>query len=316
MIQPVKMDDGVIRYIGHHQDRPYIPATVEDNEYYDQESYKESLEQLDPLTRAQMRHGDWGASLEARFKAQWFANRRYHQRGELYVLGPTGTRGIARHEMMRIFQVIDPAASAREGPGDMDRYKKMDKSYTIIQTWGLTTEYNLILLDSLRLYVEAPDILKYAKAAFKRWRPQHVICESTGLGKAVCQMLSKAGLPVKAVFPHSDKINRATDALQRAAAGQIWLPEHPGPAWLKPLEDELFTWTGHPYETDDQIDCFSYAASDVSWEAAAEESQADEELQEALVNMESAPSVIGLPFSDTEDVIYARDDIPSYFDFM
>jgi len=294
-IEPTQVN-GEVFYLGQDPERPYIPATLDDNAYVDQKSYGESLEQLDPITRAQLRRGDWGASLDSRYKASWFAQRRYHRRNEYYVLGPSA-KGILLSDFQRIFTVIDPAASAREGPGDENRYKKMDKSYTVIMTFGLTDDYNLVLLDNVRLYVEAPDILKFAKAVYKRWHPVYLICEASGVGKAVYQALNKAGLPVKPTYPHTDKLNRATDALIRAEKGQIWLPEHPGPPWLKILEDELFTWTAHPYETDDQIDCISMAANDVSWEAAPMEAQDDPEIGNLIG--EDGPSIISNPFGES-----------------
>ena len=122
-----------------------------------------------------------------------------------------------------------------------------------------------------------------------------MICEATGVGKAIYQAINRTGLPVRPVHPHADKLNRATDALMRASKGQIWLPAPPGPPWLKALEDELFTWTAHPYETDDQIDCLSYAASDVSWEAAGQENSEDDEVQDILGSMEATISVVGTP---------------------
>lgn len=298
-IAPTRIGSDIF-YIGTNPDRPYIPATLDDNLFVDQQSYNESLEQLDPLTRAQLRKGDWGASLDARFKAAWFAHRRYTRRGEYYVLGDRVIPLVGGSKIQRIFSVIDPAASGRDGPGDTDRYKKMDKSYTVITTFALTDDYQLIVLDMVRVYVEAPDIPKHVKAVFRRWKPAYLICEATGVGKAIYQALNRMGLPVRPIHPHADKINRSTDAQIRAEKGQIWLPQPPGPPWLKPFEDELFTWTGHPYETDDIIDTLSYAASDVSWEAAGEEASNDAELESLQENMDG-PSIISDPFGSYSD---------------
>ncbi len=40
----------------------FIPANLNDNPYLDKESYLESLEKLDPITRRQLRDGDWNVS--------------------------------------------------------------------------------------------------------------------------------------------------------------------------------------------------------------------------------------------------------------
>lgn len=53
--------------------RFFIPAKLEDNKYVDLQAYEFALAQLDAITRAQRRHGDWNATLEgALFKRHWF----------------------------------------------------------------------------------------------------------------------------------------------------------------------------------------------------------------------------------------------------
>ena len=58
---------------GPSKGRIFIPATSRDNPYLDNESYMESLAELDPITRAQLQEGDWnvkhGGSL---FDRSWF----------------------------------------------------------------------------------------------------------------------------------------------------------------------------------------------------------------------------------------------------
>ena len=54
-------------------DRQFVPARLEDNPGLDKASYEESLAKLDPVTRAQMRHGDWTVRPEGNmFKRAWF----------------------------------------------------------------------------------------------------------------------------------------------------------------------------------------------------------------------------------------------------
>lgn len=53
--------------------RIFIPAKLADNPYLDEIEYRESLAELDPVTRAQIEEGDWTARLEGgRFKREWF----------------------------------------------------------------------------------------------------------------------------------------------------------------------------------------------------------------------------------------------------
>lgn len=53
--------------------RLFIPSLLEDNPGLDREAYEQSLSQLDPVTRAQLRHGNWDIRPEGNlFKRSWF----------------------------------------------------------------------------------------------------------------------------------------------------------------------------------------------------------------------------------------------------
>lgn len=52
---------------------PYIPSKLQDNPYLDQETYRKSLMNLDPITREQLLNGDWDICVEGNlFKREWF----------------------------------------------------------------------------------------------------------------------------------------------------------------------------------------------------------------------------------------------------
>lgn len=51
----------------------FIPAGLDDNPFIDRESYEEGLDKLDPVTRAQLRDGNWTISRTGNmFKEEWF----------------------------------------------------------------------------------------------------------------------------------------------------------------------------------------------------------------------------------------------------
>jgi len=55
------------------EDTIFIPAWLEDNPYLDQESYDDMLNQLDHVTRKQLREGNWDVTLEGNlFQRHWF----------------------------------------------------------------------------------------------------------------------------------------------------------------------------------------------------------------------------------------------------
>jgi len=53
--------------------RFFVPAFLEDNPHIDQITYDEALNKLDPITREQLRHGDWDISISGgMFERAWF----------------------------------------------------------------------------------------------------------------------------------------------------------------------------------------------------------------------------------------------------
>lgn len=53
--------------------KPFIPASLDDNPYIDREGYIKSLMHLDPVTREQLLKGDWTAREAGnKFKREWF----------------------------------------------------------------------------------------------------------------------------------------------------------------------------------------------------------------------------------------------------
>jgi len=285
------------RFLGTHKDRPFISALVSDNPHLNEEEYATNLEKLDDITRMQLRWGDWTVSFDGKFKPDWF--RRYSRLGPYLHLGLNGRgHGFQLHELQRVFVTCDIAASAREGPGDTDRFKK-NKSWTVFAVWGLTHDYHLLLLDLVRFRKEIPDHLVEMVSLQKMWRPDYWIMEGSGVGKGAVQIAVQRGFAVQPVYPIADKVTRAQTAQVRAEQGRIWLPQNPGPLWLRGLEAELFTWSGHPQEEDDQIDCFSMAAKHVSWEATGYEvPKADEGLHSPspeVVIASTGPFVVDVP---------------------
>lgn len=54
-------------------DRFFIPATLQENPHIDQAAYEESLQALDPVTKAQLKDGDWDIVANGNmFKREWF----------------------------------------------------------------------------------------------------------------------------------------------------------------------------------------------------------------------------------------------------
>ena len=246
---------------GHHPERPYIPAKVRDNPALDADEYEQSLRSMtDPVDRKRMMEGDWAVSADGRFKQQWF---QYFSTAGDYILMGKDRKGQQWHQnQCSCFVTVDPAASAREGPGDAVIWKRAP-SWTVISTWYLTPSKDLLWWNLVRFQKEIPDILSALKYVNSEYEPEFIAIEADGLGIGVYQMAGRIGLPVRSVRSQSqDKLVRATDAINRMEQGKIRFPQTA--IWLDTLETELLSWTGHPHEPADQIDTLAHAARIVS----------------------------------------------------
>lgn len=256
-------------YRGTSKVRPHVPAFLSDNPYLEQEEYQNSLMNLDPVTREQLLRGDWGVTAEGRIRKSWV--KRFSMSGEYINLGPDRTGPSVHIRKCWFFTTIDPAASAREGPGDTQIFRRAP-SNTVISTWCVTPNCDLLWWDCRAFRSEIPDVIAEIKKAYKEHsdsgnRPQVIAIEVNGLGVGVYQMLIREGLPMRRLLANSgDKLVRATDFINRMSQGKVYMPQQAG--WLDSTEAELFTWTGHPHEASDRIDTASYAAIYLSTQAA------------------------------------------------
>lgn len=253
-----------VKYLGTHPKRPFIPSFISDNEFLDQETYLESLDELDPVTKAMLKDGRWDVSPDARFKRAWV--RYYSRRGDYFTLGPDGTGAFHHHDtLQRVFVTVDPATSSKHGPGDILSWKKQP-SYTVISVWGLTQDYNLLWLDMIRFRREVPDVILALKRVRRMYHPDVFYIDGTGVGQGVYQTAANEGLTVQPIHTRIDKVVNSTEAMVRMSQGRVWFPQEA--SWLSIAEDEIFFWTGNPTSTDDVVDTLSNAARVVSWEDA------------------------------------------------
>lgn len=123
------------------QDRAFIPATLEDNKYIDREEYIKSLQELDPVTRAQMLKGDWNIRKEGNmFKRHWFEivdqAPREAQRVRYWDLAatektesndPDYTAGVLISELKGIYY-IENIVRVQEDPGGVEQVVKQTAS--------------------------------------------------------------------------------------------------------------------------------------------------------------------------------------------
>lgn len=240
------------RFIDPKTRRPgvvFIPAKLDDNPNLDRDSYVQSLNELDPLTRAQLLAGDWDAVPGGRFEAGWF--RYFMRRGDYLTLGER--RSCHLYNECRRFLTVDPAASDSNAA-----------DYTAICAWGVTPDHDLLWLGCHRGKWQIPDIVPQIESQYRRWKASSVAIEAVLNNVAVYQIARRTSMNVARVSPEGkSKLVRATPAMVLAADGRVWLPA-PEADPTFPLEDvlaELTRFTGEPGQdaSDDLVDCLSYS---------------------------------------------------------
>ena len=226
--------------------RVFIPSKLEDNPWLDKESYEVSLNALDRVTRAQLRHGDWEIRPEGNcFKADDF--RHYESDGEFYQLTRDSgqTWSVAAAACLR-FATLDVAAT-----------EKTTSDWSVMGIWDQTPSYDLILRDLRRWKLQTPQVVDHALNFSRANDCEFVGVEANGVGLPVCQSLRQRGLPVKALIAKNDKLLRSQAAQLRVEAHTVHLPKRA--AWLAEFLDEVCQFPQEGLH-DDQVDVLSWAA--------------------------------------------------------
>lgn len=87
---------------GEAIERYFVPARLDDNPFLDQEEYELSLRELDPVTRAQLRRGDWQITVRGDILYMWSEPHCVITWSEFARV--FGTRHIPYHWLLGVFQ--------------------------------------------------------------------------------------------------------------------------------------------------------------------------------------------------------------------
>lgn len=242
-------------WVGLHPQRKIIQCYTRDNPSLGK-GYIYSLNELDPITRAQLRDGDWSTGTFSRFKP-WYFTDRYTVRGRYF--SALESRKTWHRDSCEIFFSVDPASSQRAMPGGIALQQNREPCWSVIGVWAKTYDNYLLLLDVIRKQCEIPELLQRMMQAARVYKPTRIVCEKNGLGAGVTQVASFLGLPIDPLWTSVDKVKNATNALIRAERKTIILPEEA--PWLDEFEMEVLNWIGAPNEIDDQVDILSNAAN-------------------------------------------------------
>lgn len=149
------------------------------------------------------------------------------------------------------FQTVDVAAS-----------EKKTADYTVVSTWAVTPDSDLLLLKVRRQHFETLQVAQFLKTAADEFERPPMWIETFGAGKVPYLQLSREGYPVRELARAEgttvDKIARAMPAVFAYERHKVF---HPATSaeWLDDYEQEL-TEFGLGSEHDDQVDTVAYAA--------------------------------------------------------
>lgn len=189
-----------------------------------------------------------------RFKQAWF--RYYAIKDGKYVLyGPDG--GVAkvwRDSECKRFAVMDPAGAEKE--------QNNKPCFTVIQTWGLSPEGDMLLRTQYREQAGTPETADMAAKMVRAEECAYIGIEKDGIGLGVVQNVKRKGIAVRAIKARGSKEARSETAEIRMAAGMIYFPQ--GAHFLPELENEILLFPNGEYL--DQVDALSHAAIAVNKE--------------------------------------------------
>ncbi len=182
------------------------------------------------------------------------ANFRYFVKGE--VIGENGS------QLATIYrdagpEVFDVAYGTKFCTVDVADSEKKSADFTVVSTWVVTVNKDLLLWDRERVQFEGPNLKLLVRRIFFEQRPAVIAIERLGFGTALIRELLHEGLPVIKLEPDTDKVTRALPACARYEEHRIFHPR--GPAWVhEEWEPELLAFPNS--RNDDQVDTVSYAA--------------------------------------------------------
>lgn len=232
-------------------DRIFIPAKLEDNPYID-EDYETSLDELDPITREQLRHGDWDIRVAGRmFNREWFR------------IVSTIPEDIIESRVRYWDLASTPGTDDDAGKiaSQILRGKKTkDPDWTAGCKMSRSKDGRIFIESIVRFRKSSADTeLTVRHVADTDGRKVPIFYEEEGgaSGKITTSHYRRNILPEFAFYPdkkNTSKLNRAKPFSSQAEAGNIYLLDGP---WIEAFLDELEIFPDGAH--DDQVDAASGA---------------------------------------------------------
>lgn len=131
--------------------RIFVPASLADNPHVDSVEYLESLDNLDAVTRAQLKNGDWDVEAEGNmFKTEWFDN---HVLGEM----PRGVDLVMKARYWDLASTDESKAKDKTNP-----------DYTASCLMGLGNDGNIYVLEQTEDRLSPASVEKLVQSKAER----------------------------------------------------------------------------------------------------------------------------------------------------
>jgi predicted phage terminase large subunit-like protein len=243
---------GHVWFIG---DREFVPARLEDNPHLDIGEYEKSLEHLDPVSKAQIRRGDWKAHAGGQFRPEWW--QYFTDYGDSIGLGPHEDP-IPKWNLPKIV-VVDPANS-----------KRKTSKFTAIGVFAGLGRDRIAVLDMVRERLSVNEIIPRVAQVCRRHHPvDWVGFEADGFQGTLADTARDGyrfpDIPHVVELSHEGrgKLTRAIRAIYAARDGRIYLPD--GAPWLEDYIAELGMFTGDEKldSYTDAVDVTAYAVNEI-----------------------------------------------------
>jgi len=239
---------------GPSHGRIFIPAGLADNPYLDQEDYRESLMELDPVTRAQLLNGDWGAKQQGgMFRRDWF---------EIVDEMPTRVMGDRKGQAQVIASVRHWDLAATE----VDKAKSFVPDWTVGLKLTLTDEGLFYVEDVIRVQMSPRNVEKLiGNTAQRDGKYRTVIQMEQEPGSAGAHVIDHyrrhvlLGYVFRGAKPSGSKEVRAQPVSSAAEGGLIKLCRG---AWINTFIDEVEAFPVSEFK--DQVDTLSASFQYVS----------------------------------------------------
>lgn len=211
----------------------FHPATIDDNPFLNSDDYDQSLDQLDQVTKAQLRKGDWQIKPDGRmFRRTWF---------EIVPEAPSDCRWVRWWDL----------AATEEDPDK-------DPDYTAGALVGMSPQGIIFVKHMVRMRVNPHEVetaVRQTAMADGQTVPVGMEQEPGSSGKTVVSYYRRVVLAGREFYgrPSSgSKIERAKPFAGRAGKGDVKLVAG---AWIPDFLDELEVFPDG--EHDDQVDAAS-----------------------------------------------------------